>query len=84
MVRLLQVHFQAASSSSVIDDIHQSPAWHSKYGKGGEFENDPRALSLAFCTDGLNPFAHENVSYSMWPITVSILNLPSSIRMKFG
>ena len=30
--------------------------------------------------DGLNPFAKEKVSYSMWPIMMFPLNLPSSIH----
>lgn len=27
------------------------------------------------CTDGVNPFAHNKVTYSMWPIMLTLLNL---------
>ena len=32
----------------------------------------------------MNPFSKEKTSYSMWPISLSILNLPSHMRTKFG
>ena len=82
LAKLLQSHLKP--ESEVIDDLHQSPAWKARYSKGGIYEDDTRALSFSFCSDGLNPFAHEKVTYSMWPITLSILNLPKNIRTKFG
>ena len=45
---------------------------------------DPRGLSLAPCTDGVNLFAHNKVSYSIWPIMLTLLNLPRRIRNHFG
>ena len=40
------------------------------------FGGDPRDVSLALCTDGVNPFAHNRVVYSMWPIILTLFNLP--------
>lgn len=34
----------------------------------GLFKEDHRGISLALCVDGLNPFAHNRVSYPLWPI----------------
>ena len=39
-------------------------------------KGDPRGISLTLCTDCVNPFAHNQVSYSMWPIMLNLLNLP--------
>ena len=82
MAKVLQEH--RPPDSEIIDDLHQSKAWQQWYGSGGLFANNQRALSLGICTDGLNPFAHEKVSYSMWPITLTLLNLPRRVRMLFG
>ena len=82
MTKLLQTHLQP--QSELVDVLHKSKAWRSLHGEGGMFDEDQRALSLGFCTDGLNPFAHHSISYSMWPITLTLLNLPRKLRMKFG
>ena len=49
----------------------------------GIFGGDTRGISLALCTDGVNPFAHNRVVYSMWPIMLTILNLPRRLRNRF-
>ena len=82
--KLLQSHSSDGGDCTVVSDIHQSLAWTAKYAKNGSFEGDPRGLSIAFCTDGMNPFAKEGLSYSMWPITLTILNLPRHIRNLAG
>lgn len=53
-----------------LSNLHQSPAWISKYDDNGPFQGGPCRISLSFCTDGMNPF-----SMDMWPITLTILNL---------
>ena len=67
-----------------IFDIQQSPAWKKAYGIDGVFEGDSRGISLSLCTDGVNPFAHNRVSYSMWPIMLTLLNLPRKWRNRFA
>ena len=54
------------------------------YDKAGIFNGDSRGVSLALCTDGVNPFSHNKVSYSMWPIMITLLNLPRKFRNRFG
>ena len=34
----------------------------------------------SLCLDGTNPFSKERSSYSMWPMTVALLNLPPRLR----
>ena len=82
--KLLQNHLPDTSvgegQSTVVSDIHQSDAWLSQYQEDGLFQGDPRGVSFSLCTDGTNPFSKEKVSYSMWPISLTILNLPCYIR----
>ena len=40
-------------------------------------------MLLQLSTDGVNPFSSNKVSYSMWPIMLSVLNLPRNIRNLF-
>ena len=82
LAALIQSH--GTQSEADMYDIHDSPSWKKAYGSGGVFGNDKRGISLAFCTDGVNPFNHIKVTYSMWPIMLTILNLPRSIRNHFG
>lgn len=62
-------------------DVHDSATWRQAYSCHGVFGGDKRGLSLA---DGMNPFKHNKVSYSMWPVMLTILNLPRNIRNHFG
>lgn len=50
------------------------------YDATGPFKGDPRGISFGFCTDGTNPYSKEKISYSMWPIMLSLLNLPLHLR----
>ena len=83
MGKLLQQHCNSTESSKVYD-IHQSSRWHTAYSSTGLFSGDKRGISLALCTDGVNPFSHNRVLYSMWPIILTILNLPRKIRNLYG
>lgn len=83
--QLLQQHSVSnLECPTVIHDIHQSPFWRKLYSSDGQFHGDLRAISFGLCTDGMNPFSKEKLSYSMWPITLTILNLPNHVRTKFA
>ena len=84
MSELLQSHSSNSGDGILVSDIHQSPAWATKYDKEEAFEGDPRGISLAFCSDGMNPFVNEVLSYSMWPIVLTVLNLPRHVRNLAG
>lgn len=78
---LLQKHQDKhAKSETSISDFHETNAWKSLYSADGYFKGDPRGISLSLCTDGTNPFSKEKISYSMWPIALTILNLPFGVR----
>ena len=65
-----------------VDDIQHSVAWKDAY--EWIFGGDPRGISLAFCTDGVNPFKRDRIGYSMWPIMLTLLNLPRAICNSFS
>lgn len=76
LAQILQAYPGASQViTSCMYDIHDSPAWKSAYSTDGIFDGDHRGLSFAFCTDGINPFSHNRVAYSMWPIMLTLLNL---------
>ena len=86
MAKILQMHHGSSLESFTnVYDIQDSPYWKSLYSNSGIFKGDKRGISLAFCTDGVNPFSHYDlrVSYSMWPIMMTLLNLPRDRRNLF-
>ena len=70
----LQRHSGGLKASTKMFDIHDSPIWAKAYSHDGIFKGDHGRISLGFCTDGVNPFNHTKISYSMWPIMMTILN----------
>lgn len=83
MSKLLQDHV-SKTGNNIVSSIHQSKGWKAWYSSEGVFKGDHRGLAFAICTDGLNPYAHEKTTYSMWPIFLVPLNLPHHVRMKVG
>ena len=81
---IIQSHDGGSEHRDEMFDIHDSPEWSSLYSESGVFSGDKRGLSFAFCADGLNPYAHHCTQYSMWPLVLSPLNLPRSIRSSFA
>ena len=76
LAQILHAHSGSSQITMCMYDIHDSPAWKLAYSADEIFEGDQRGLFFAFCTDGINPFSHNCVAYSMWPIMLSLLNLP--------
>lgn len=79
IAEILQSHGGSLKNSPFMYDIHDSLIWRNAYLADGLFNGDNRGISLAFCTDGVNPFSHNRVAYSMWPIMLTLLNLPRNI-----
>ena len=83
--QILQNHFgRTAACTEFMYDIQDSPKWAEAYSCKGVFDGDPRGISLGFCTDGVNPFSHNRVTYSMWPMMLTLLNLPREMRNSFS
>lgn len=81
--RLFQEHLNendVLASAHSVSTIHNTDTWKEWYSDQGIHKGDRKALSLGICSDGLNPFAKEKSTYSMWPIVIFPLNFPSSIR----
>ena len=79
--QVLQSHM---SDELEMYDIHDSPCWKEAYSNLGIFHGDIRGMAFSLCVDGVNPFSVERVSYSMWPIMLTILNLPRHVRNTFS
>ncbi|MHB1956148.1 MAG: transposase family protein, partial [Sulfobacillus sp.] len=66
-----------AKTAGIIKDITESPGWQKHVVDGGFF-NDIRNIVLSLCGDGVNPF--DKSAHSVWPLMVSVLNLPPHLR----
>lgn len=80
---LLQSHAVGRNQGNVMTDVFDSHCWKAAYAEDGFFQGDPRGLSAQFSTDGVNPFSVNKISYSMWPIMLSVLNWPKTCRNHF-
>jgi hypothetical protein len=60
------------------DDIMRipadSPAWQFVEEKYPQMQ-DARSVWLELGIDGLNPYGHNSASHSIWPVTLTLLNL---------
>lgn len=85
MAQILQSHATIKNpDTDNFFDLHGSEGWKNAYSINGVFKGDPRGISLSICADGVNPFAHNKVTYSMWPIMLTLLNLPRHMRNRFA
>jgi hypothetical protein len=84
LAQIVQAHpGESIPSDSDMYDIQDSPAWKEAYSPGGIFGGDKRGISFGLCADGVIPFNHLHVSYSMCPIVMTLLNLPRDTRYLF-
>ena len=83
MSQLIQSHSNIPENN-IVTNLHQTRWWKKNYSEEGLFRGDPRGLSLGLCLDGMNPFAKDKASYSMWPINLCLLNLPHRVRITAG
>jgi hypothetical protein len=60
MAGVLQSHL-CVEENADLGDIHDSEAWLEAYSSDVIFGGDARGMSLALCTDGVNPFGHNRV-----------------------
>jgi len=78
--KMLQEHALRPDQGDLMSDIFDSPTWKAAYALDGMFRGDPRGLSVQLSTDGVNPFSANKISYSMWPLMLSVLNWPKVCR----
>ena len=53
-----------------------STQWRNFNAMYGQFANDSRNIRFALSIDGMNPFGNMSSSHSVWPVLLSIYNLP--------
>ena len=66
----------------VMDSIYDTPGWKQHVVDSGLI-HEPRNIALALSADGFNPW-DKRKSYSLWPITACVLNLPEHVRYKYN
>jgi hypothetical protein len=62
---------------AAVTDITESKGFQQNIVDSGFF-SDVRNAVLSLCVDGVNPW--EQSQYSMWPIIITVLNLPPDLR----
>ncbi|CAH1272595.1 Hypp4890 [Branchiostoma lanceolatum] len=81
IAKTIQTHLpQVHSDNEQMTDIQQSPAWKRFTDRMG---GDTRCIAFGLNTDGVDPFNHLHVQYSMWPIMLKVFNFPPEIRDRF-
>ncbi|RLM66393.1 transposon protein, putative, CACTA, En/Spm sub-class [Panicum miliaceum] len=73
---LLRWHKEGRTNDDYVRHPTDSTQWRVIDFRYGVFSNDPRNLRFARSTDGMNPFGHMSSSHSVWPVLLSIYNLP--------
>lgn len=59
-----------------------SPAWKELDRLYPSFAQEVRNARLGFASDGFNPFGHMSSTYSIWPVCLTVYNLPPWLCMK--
>ncbi|XP_020209008.1 uncharacterized protein LOC109793945 [Cajanus cajan] len=78
----MQWHASESTYEGILRHPRDSEAWKNFNLMHREFASDPRNVRLGLATDGFNPFAHMNVSHSIWPVVLIPYNLPPWMCMK--
>ncbi|XP_078659984.1 uncharacterized protein LOC144904726 [Branchiostoma floridae x Branchiostoma belcheri] len=86
VAKMLQDHVEKLKDPppAYVSDIQETPKWKELYGPGGFFKGEPRSISLAYSTDGGEPFSHLRIPHSVWPQVLKIYNLAAEFRDKVG
>jgi len=79
VVQSFSANGEDLNQHDIMHDVQQSPLWNTFRSSARE-----RTVVLQSATDGMNPLNKNKTSYSMWPITLAMLNLPRQIRYLFG
>lgn len=62
--------------------LSDSPSWKHLYALYVDFESEIHNIRLGLASDGFNSFGNMSISYSTWPIVISVYNLPPWMCMK--
>ena len=74
--KLMRWHMEGRKTDTNIRHPANSTQWHLIDWKYKNFGDDPRSLRFALSTDGMNPFGQMSSLHSVWPVLLSIYNVP--------
>lgn len=64
--------------NGMLNDITETAKWR----EWTDTEDNTPTIILGMNTDGINPYHSQGIQYSMWPLILTIMNLPKHIRNK--
>ena len=74
--KLMHWHIEGRKIDNYIRHPADSTQWHLIDWKYKKFSDDPRSLRFALSMDGMNPFGQMSSLHSVWPVLLSIYNVP--------
>jgi len=74
--RLLSWHSDGRTVVDYIWHLADGTQWQVIDFKNQTFVDEPRNLRFALSMDGMNPFSNMSSSHSVWPVLLTIYNLP--------
>ena len=75
-------HDEGRKKDGVLRYPADSMAWHSLDKQYSNFASDARNIRLGLASDGFNPFGTMSLSYSIWPVMLTVYNLPPWMCIK--
>lgn len=73
---LMRWHEEERTKDGYMRHLANSLAWKTFDYKNQKISKDPRNVRLGLACDGMNPFGNMNTSCSVWPIILTVYNLP--------
>jgi len=75
--QLLSWHKEGRKNDGYLRHPADAIQWRVIDSKYASFKDEPRNIRFALSTDGMNPFGNRSSSHSVWPMLLSIYNIPS-------
>ena len=75
--KLLRWHYEGCNKDIMLHHPADCAQWRHFDNTYGWFGDDLRNIRFALSTDGMNPYGNMSISHNMWPVLLSIMNLPT-------
>ena len=79
---LMRWHFDQSIDDGYLRHPTYAHAWKDFDALHKDFSREPRNIRFGLASDGFNPFRSMNVTYSTWPVVLTIYNWPPWLCMK--
>ena len=80
--KLMRWHKEECKQDQLLRHPADGSQWRNVDREFPDFDMDPRNIKFGLSTDAMNPFGEQGSSYSTWPVTLCMFNLPSWLCMK--